>query len=65
MHHHIRTATKYALLILPSVRTRFKRLIVDLGPKENVYNLLSQVGFCPTAALHSRDYRHEEETPSK
>jgi S-adenosylmethionine:tRNA ribosyltransferase-isomerase len=35
----------------------FKRLLVDLGPKENVYNLLSSVGFAPLPPYISRDYR--------
>jgi S-adenosylmethionine:tRNA ribosyltransferase-isomerase len=40
----------------------FKRVIVDLGAKENVYNLLSQVGFAPLPPYIHRDYRQEEES---
>lgn len=32
-------------------------MLVDLGPKENVYNLLSSVGFAPLPPYISRDYR--------
>jgi len=38
----------------------FKRLIVDLGAKENVYNLLSQVGFAPLPPYIHRDYRADD-----
>jgi S-adenosylmethionine:tRNA ribosyltransferase-isomerase len=38
----------------------FKRLIVDLGAKENVYNLLSQVGFAPLPPYIHRDYRGDD-----
>lgn len=38
----------------------FKRLLVDLGAKENVYNLLSRVGFAPLPPYISRDYRQEK-----
>jgi S-adenosylmethionine:tRNA ribosyltransferase-isomerase len=35
----------------------FKRLLIDLGAKENVYNLLSSVGFAPLPPYITRDYR--------
>lgn len=35
----------------------FKRVLVDLGAKENVYNLLSSVGFAPLPPYIVRDYR--------
>jgi len=38
----------------------FKRLIVDLGAGENVYNLLSQVGFAPLPPYIHRDYRTDD-----
>ncbi|MBS2009968.1 MAG: S-adenosylmethionine:tRNA ribosyltransferase-isomerase, partial [Cyanobacteria bacterium SZAS TMP-1] len=38
----------------------FKRLIVDLGPKESVYDLLSQVGFAPLPPYIHRDYRADD-----
>ncbi len=40
----------------------FKRLLVDLGPPENVYNLLSRVGFAPLPPYISRDYREDKPT---
>jgi S-adenosylmethionine:tRNA ribosyltransferase-isomerase len=38
----------------------FKRLIVDLGKSENVFNLLSQVGFAPLPPYIHRDYRGDD-----
>jgi S-adenosylmethionine:tRNA ribosyltransferase-isomerase len=38
----------------------FKRLIVDLGARENVYNLLSQVGFAPLPPYIHRNYRGDD-----
>jgi len=38
----------------------FKRLLVDLGAKENVYTLLSRVGFAPLPPYITRDYRQEK-----
>lgn len=38
----------------------FKRLLVDLGPQENIYNLLSRVGFAPLPPYISRDYRQDK-----
>jgi S-adenosylmethionine:tRNA ribosyltransferase-isomerase len=38
----------------------FKRLIVDLGSKENVFTLLNQVGFAPLPPYIHRDYRSED-----
>ncbi len=38
----------------------FKRIIVDLGAKENVFNLLSQVGFAPLPPYIHRDYRSDD-----
>jgi S-adenosylmethionine:tRNA ribosyltransferase-isomerase len=35
----------------------FKRVLVDLGAKENVYNLLSSVGFAPLPPYITRNYR--------
>ncbi|MDX1988521.1 MAG: tRNA preQ1(34) S-adenosylmethionine ribosyltransferase-isomerase QueA [Candidatus Obscuribacter sp.] len=42
----------------------FKRLLVDLGAKETVYELLSQVGFAPLPPYIQRDYhesKHRQE----
>ncbi|CAN5594534.1 tRNA preQ1(34) S-adenosylmethionine ribosyltransferase-isomerase QueA [soil metagenome] len=38
----------------------FKRLLIDLGAKENVYNLLSSVGFAPLPPYITRDYRADQ-----
>jgi S-adenosylmethionine:tRNA ribosyltransferase-isomerase len=43
----------------------FKRLLVDLGAKENVYNLLSSVGFAPLPPYITRDYRTNLSNPSE
>lgn len=43
----------------------FKRLLVDLGAKENVYNLLASVGFAPLPPYISRDYRANLGSPSE
>lgn len=37
----------------------FKRLLVDLGNQENVFNLLSKVGFAPLPPYIQRDYSDE------
>lgn len=43
----------------------FKRLLVDLGAKENVYNLLSRVGFAPLPPYITRDYRISQNSQSE
>lgn len=43
----------------------FKRLLVDLGAKENVYNLLSSVGFAPLPPYITRDYRADQSNASE
>jgi len=39
----------------------FKRILVDLGARENVFNLLNQVGFAPLPPYIHRDYKGEGE----